>query len=166
MSPSIWSKLHNTCPCLKLTIVQFTHFLFFSIKPSYICSCHFELPSTILSDTYAIFAVIYYITSSHIMFLSFFLYLLPCMISHHSTLYTPPPFLVDSWSIPGFLVDSLFIPWIPRESWCNPTPFLPHSWCVVEHVPRGVGECGVCVGSCRGGLGVYRWMWGCVGVGV
>jgi hypothetical protein len=66
-------------------------------------------------------------------------------------LYTPPPFLVDSWSIPGVLVDSWSIPSIPvhsQKSLGSPGSFPPHSQFIPGPFPE---QGGVGMGGEKGG---------------
>jgi hypothetical protein len=58
-------------------------------------------------------------------------------------LYTPPPFLVDSWSIPGVLVDSWSIPSIPvhsQESLGSPGSFPEQGGVGMGGGKKGRGE--------------------------
>jgi hypothetical protein len=73
-----------------------------------------------------------------------------------SKLYTPPPFLVDSWSIPEVLVDSWSIPSIPvhsQESLGSPGSFPPHSQFIPGPFPE---QGGVGMGGEKGGGRVYE----------
>jgi hypothetical protein len=67
---------------------------------------------------------------------------------HEPKLYTPPPFLVDSWSIPSIPVHS-------QESLESPGSFLPHSQFIPGPFPEqgGVGMGG---GKKGGGGRVYE----------